>query len=69
MLGTALGIMTSVQMIGIGLCNFAIGGILDHWKYALSHFVNLTYNSNVFVHFEQFQRKDDTKWHTRMSIV
>eukprot|EP00794_Sanderia_malayensis_P013794 gene13794-15237_t len=31
-LGTALGIMTSVQMIGIGLCNFAIGGILDHWK-------------------------------------
>ena len=36
MLGTALGIMTSVQMIGIGLCNFAIGGILDHWKYVLS---------------------------------
>ena len=32
-LGTALGIMTSIQMIGIGLCNFAIGGILDKWKY------------------------------------
>lgn len=32
MLGTALGIMTSIQMIGIGLCNFVIGGILDHWK-------------------------------------
>eukprot|EP00795_Rhopilema_esculentum_P015295 gene15295-6509_t len=33
-LGTALGIMTSIQMIGIGLCNFAIGGILDKWKHS-----------------------------------
>lgn len=39
-LGTALGLMTSVQMIGIGLCNLVVGSILDtksvhKWKYVM----------------------------------
>lgn len=31
-LGTALGLMTSVQMIGIGCCTLIVGAILDHTK-------------------------------------
>ncbi|XP_057294946.1 major facilitator superfamily domain-containing protein 1-like isoform X1 [Hydractinia symbiolongicarpus] len=38
-LGTALGLMTSVQMIGIGCCTLIVGAILDHtndnWKYVM----------------------------------
>ena len=31
-LGTALGLMTSAQMIGIGICNLVVGSILDTYK-------------------------------------
>ncbi|XP_072026984.1 lysosomal dipeptide transporter MFSD1-like [Amphiura filiformis] len=35
--GTAMGITTSVQMIGIGICNLVIGEVVEHsgWKYAM----------------------------------
>lgn len=39
--GTAMGITTSVQMIGIGICNLVVGAILDNtsddlrWKYVM----------------------------------
>ena len=32
-LGTALGLMTSMQMIGIGVCSLVVGAILDKCKY------------------------------------